>query len=355
MRSSLFTAPLATLALSQLLGCSASTEPQGNGGPPDDRGVEVSRWPAVLNLTWSTDGSELYFLEGYARIRAAKATALNQRTLYESSISLGTLRTAGNKLYVSTAMPGTPTRFRILRIDPSNSNVETVLTYDGGPGSWLFAISADERFVAFGDSLFDLVSATKVALPRGLPWSFSPDGSLLLYELAQAGGGPTSFILIPTNGAASQPLGSASDIPGRTEFAVGAHHWNGNDPRFLRVTTTSDFKLVKAFVFDIRTGTNREIGSVSSDGASHGDFAAISADGKRAVVSIWSSEWDQLHAIDTETLAEAVIATVNSDIDSWVEGLVLSPDGSRAAWVVTEGSLATGTPPWTTKVYVVTP
>ena len=75
------------VALSQLLGCSSGTEPEE--GPADNRGVLLATFNDIADLTWSTDGSEVYFIEGLFRIRAAPAAGGTMRTVYSSNISIG--------------------------------------------------------------------------------------------------------------------------------------------------------------------------------------------------------------------------------------------------------------------------
>jgi hypothetical protein len=333
MRNHLFTASLALL-----LGCSGITEPER--GPANDRGVLIARYPDVSDLTWSADGSEVYFIEGYVRIRAALANGSGVRTLYSSTTSLGHISAAANKLYLSVYAGNTPPRYQILRIDPSGTsaaNVETALVYGGGQvRSHRFAISADARFLAFGDSLFDLTTATRRALPKGEAWSFSPDGSQLLYQL-EGTGAPGPMVLIATADLGSVTLNTPTDVARNSYVSVGEHYWNGNDPKFLRVTTNESLKQLKAFVFDGRSAADREIASITTDFGLLNKQGAISPDGSRAVVWLGPFlDWSELHMIQTESLARSVVAAVNARSSIVVDNVVLSQDGSRAAYIVYE-------------------
>jgi hypothetical protein len=333
------------LAALTLPGCEAPTAPE-RAGPPEDRGSLVASYESVSGLTWSTDGSELYFIEGDFRIRAVAATGV-ARTVYTSSVSLGEIRAVANTVYLSVSNGGSAGS-RILRIDPATSTVEVVLTYSGQVRSHSFAVSADERYIAYEDSLFDRVAAIRWPLPMGQALSFSPDGSQLLYRLD---GG--TFAIIATTHASVQTVNTPSDIARATWVGIGTHYWTGNDPKVLRVTFDHVGKTLAVFVFDLRTAVNTEIASVTGDISLFLAIATVSTDGKQAAIWIGPGLWSELHMIDTDVLSRTVVAAVNGGVFTSVTEVVLSPDANRIAYVVSEGSAFFT--PGTAKVYVVTP
>ena len=328
-----WTTRLAKLLVLLVPACQLGTDSR----PGDNRGLLVGTFGVVDDLTWSTDGSELYFIEGMFRIRAVMANGSNMRTLYSSGVSVGDLRTTASKVYISTAKSGTPAEYYIVRIDPgSSADVDTVVTYTGSVQSIRFAVSADERFVAFGDSLFDVQAASQRALPRGEPWSFSPDGNLLLYDPAGASS-TAEFALISTADLSSQPLPTASGVARPSLFAIGAHYWEDNDPKVLRVVTSAEQDRVQMFIQDMRTGSNRAIGAVTNPPAGLYTSGTISSDGSQAVVMIGAVFlWNELHAIDAQSLERTIVARVNGSAGT--DYLAMSPSGARIAYVVFESS-----------------
>lgn len=336
--------------MSLLFGCdSGPAEPEA---PADDRGRLLASFDEIKELTWSTDGTEVYFIEGLFRIRAAPVAGGSARILYDSNISISYILAAAGKLYVSVAHIGPPSEqgSRILRIDPGNGDVDTVLFRSGSVGSWLFAVSNDERFVAYGDSLYDLVASTQRALPAeplGHPWTFSPDGSQLLYESAG------TLKRIATADLAAQALPAPAGVElGAGVFSVGPHAWDGNTPQLLRIVTDAPAKHIDAFIVDANTGGQRQIASIDKESVRDYEVA-MSPNGER--VAIWLGpqfRWVQLHCIDTETSTEEIVATVSSNLAPFVNSVVVSPDGTRAVYRLFEiGSAlgATGVP----RVYVV--
>jgi hypothetical protein len=337
---------LALGALSHLSGCVLFTEPR-DLSPADDRGAHVASASSVASLTWSTDGTELYFVDAALTLRAVPATGGTARTVYTSSVSLGHVSAVANRVYVSLPTTG---GWQIRRVDPANGNATTVVNYTGTVASSLFAVSQNERFVAVGDSLYDVVAGTQQALPDGIPWSFSPDGSQLLFE-AQLTAGTTGLRLIATSDAAVATLSSPSDIAARTGETIGAHYWAANDPKFLRIVENLAKTDVQALAHDGRTGTNSHLITIAGISSAWSRKAAVSAGGSRVGIWLGPFDWVQLHVIDAETLRDAVVATVKSSVTvPEVEALVLSPDASRAAYVVYEASAVSAT---ATRVYVV--
>jgi hypothetical protein len=324
------------------LGCGGGTEPNG---PADNRGVFIAEFPEIEDLTWSTDGTELYFIEGAFRIRAASPNAGGSRILHATDVRFGHIATAANKVWASVAANSAGTASRVLRIDPGNGDVDTLL-FRSGVGTFHIAVSHDERFVAYGDTLYDLVMTTRRALPRGTPWSFSPDGSQLLYELKPASGLPT-LVLFATGDLSTQEFTTPDNIAGRTPFSIGAHYWDGNDPKFLRVERTAD--LAEAFITDALSGEERQIAEIDNAGLNLGNPAAISADGSRMGIWLRTSRWEQMHSVETDAAESTIVATVVS-VFALVNVVLLSPDGSRAAYRVNEGGTFTGES--VSKVYV---
>jgi hypothetical protein len=313
--------------------CSLGTD----SGLADNRGLLVAAYAEVAELAWSTDASELYFIEGAFRIRAVPANGSSIRTLYSSSVSLGDIRTVANKLYVSAAKAGTPAQHYIVRIDPGSPvDVDTVLTLFGTVRSHLFAVSADERFIAFGDSLFDLQTASRRGLPRGDPWSFSPDGSLLLYDLNETFS-TAGFALIATSDGSSQSFSTATDLARPNLDTVGSHHWEGNDPKVLRIVISPERDHVQMSVQDVRTGANRAIGAVTNPPAGLYTAGTMSADGSRALVMIGAIFlWNELHTIDAQSLDRSIVARVTQAAGT--DYLTISADGARIAYVVIESA-----------------
>lgn len=305
--------------------------------PADNRGVLVATFADVADLTWSTDGVELYFIEGIVRIRAVAANGDNLRTLYSSTISIGDIRAVANKLYFSVARIATPVEYYIVRIDPDNpTDVDTVVTYSGQVRSHQFAVSADERFVAFGDSLFDVQATSQRVLPRGDIWSFSPDGSQLLMDLDDQFLA-YSFALVATSDGTSQPLSTATDVARPHLFTTGSHYWQGNDPKVLRLVISLERDHIQVSVRDIRTGANRAIESIANAPGGLFTSGAIADDGSRVVIMIGALFlWNELHAIDVQSGVRTIVARVNGS--PAMDYLTVSPDASRIAYIVFESS-----------------
>jgi hypothetical protein len=325
---------VATLISSSLLGCSLTSEPKG---PAELRGTLLASFPDMVKLTWSTDGSELFFIEGISRVRAVSASGGNPRTLYSSNISIGHIEAVANKLYLSIAKPSSPIEYYIVRIDPGSSplDVDTVLTYSGQVRNHLFSVSHDERFVAFGDSLFDVPAGTQRALSLGIPWSFSPDGSKLLYALETATPTSPSFLLVATSDGTSESLSPIDNVGTRGPFGTGAHYWDGNDPKVLRVVSTADRTRFRVFVQDLRTGTNQEIASIEGETSFPFSSVAVSRDGQRALISMGPFfSWNEIRAIDTQSGSSSVVARATGF--SLIDYFVLSPNGNRAAYIFIE-------------------
>jgi hypothetical protein len=335
--------------LSQLVACGDAgiTVPES---PADDRGRLLSSFDDIKELTWSTDGTEVYFIEGLFRIRAAPVAGGTARVLYDSNISIGYILAAANKLYVSVATIGAPQGWRILRIDPASNEVDTVLFRSGYVGSALFAVSNDERFVAFGDSLYDLVAATQRALPvdqMSNPWTFSPDGSQLIYE------SPGTLKRIATADLYVQawPAAAGAEL-GTGLSSIGPHAWDGNDPQLLRVVPDAASKHVDVFIVDANTGARREIAAIDKESV-FSYQVAMSANGERVAIVLGPQfRWVQLHSIDTETGDEAIAATVSSNLSPFVTSVVVSPDGTRAVYRLFEAGTSLGTT-GIAKLYVV--
>jgi hypothetical protein len=324
---------LPTLIWLLLPACSFGTDTK----PADNRGRLVATFADVSDLTWSTDGSDLYFIEGMFRIRAVSASGDNLRTLYSSNISVGDIRAVANKLYLSVARIATPAEYYVVRIDPENpTDVDTVVTYSGQVQSHQFAVSADERFVAFGDSLFDVQAASQRALPKGDPWSFSPDGSQLLMDLDQQFG-TFAFALVATSDGTSQPLSTATDVARPHLFAIGAHYWEGNDPKVLRIVISAERDHIQLSVRDVRTGANKAIESITNPPGGLYTAGAIADDGSRAVIMIGALFlWNELHAIDVQSGERTIVARVNGS--PAMDQLAISSDASRIAYVVFEST-----------------
>lgn len=316
-----------TLGLAALA-CTGSTDPRP--GPPEDRGRLLTSGIFVSDMYWSADGSELLFLGDGTHVMAVPVAGGSPRTLYSSAQSLRSLRVAPNNIYVTVTKSSGG--FVLVRVPRAGGTPDTVLNWPGSLHTYAFALSADERFVTLGDTLFDLANATRRGLPHGTAWSFSSDGGSLLWAPIQL----TAFELsiISTSSMASQTLPRPVGLV-RHHTDEGVHFWAANDPHILHVPFTSG-SPVKVFLMNGRTRANREVASLAAEPiASHGfDFyvADISADGARAV--LWTGPgWTQLHSIVTATGSYAVRATVSRD-STLVTEVRLSPDGRKAAYVM---------------------
>jgi hypothetical protein len=335
---------VSAVVLSQLLGCGDGSGPEG---PSDNRGMRVAGFPEIEHLTWSTDGTEVYFIEGAFRLRASLASGAGSRILYATDVRIGHIFVGSARLYVSVPTTNAGTASRVLRINPVNAHIDTVL-FRSGAGTYPIAVSDDERFLAYGDTLYDLEMATQRALPKGTPWSFSADASQLLYELQPPGALSSSFVLIATDDLSSQAVSGPAEPLGENRVTTSSHYWEGNEPKFLQVVRTAG--VAEVFIVDGISGSERHLASIDSAGTAFSIPAAISADGRRAVVWTSAPRSQKLHRIDTETLATTIVATFAAVLD-FVEEVHLSRDGVRAAYLVFGGGSFSGNA--TRQVYIV--
>jgi len=242
------------------------------GGPPPGEPEQpgVLLLPNVRNAlysepVWTRDGTELVYFAFLPTnststvINAVNVSTHSVRQLYAAPLILNSRRSNGDEwIYFEVADVTTsgPTNSGLKRLNPSSGAVEAVpATFPGYPND--IVIYADERFLVSNSGFFNLQTGTRIDHPPGIPASFSPDGTRVLYGVNTGISSAPSPTLISLIDGSSQPLHS-------TDYFALAHRWVSNSPQFL--STTNDYLagIVRLYEVDGVTGTRRDVAQFTS-------------------------------------------------------------------------------------------
>jgi hypothetical protein len=254
-------------ALLALLAAACSDLGGPPAGEPEQPGVLlVSHVQNALysDPVWTRDGTELVFVKGFTAnssstmINAVNVTTHSVRQLYSAPIISNFHRRDGDEwIYFEVAeVTYGQTNSELKRLNPTSGAVETVpATFPGYPND--VVVYADERFLLSTNGLYNLQTGTRIDHPAGIPNSFSPDGTRVLYGMNTGAGSPLSPTLISTIDGSSQQLHS-------TDYFAVAHRWIGNSPQFLSTTNDYVAGIIRLYEVDGLSGTRRDIAQFTS-------------------------------------------------------------------------------------------
>ena len=332
---------IAPLVLIAIAGCGDSSGP----GEPEDLGVllvpNVSAGYYFANPVWTHDGTELVYVNA-STIGSSNITVLNAvdistrvvRQLVASEFITKVVRSgAAERIYFGTALVSDP-NFRISRVNPTSGAAEILMTTSQNGYDEFMEVSADERFLARSQRLYDLQTGAQTNLPPGKPFGFSPDGTQLLYYVEQPGTS-TQPALISTVDGSSQTLHS-------TGYFHLAHRWEGNSPQLLM--TESKFiggrsnYTYRIFEIDGLSGATHDIAQFSTTDSQNPYSVNWSADGR--TLALWIHQGEiadgtsrtNLYIIRTGS-APTLVASATPSFEGGPPGTpVLSPSGNSVAY-----------------------